>query len=194
MKNSNTLPTPKSTVVPIMSPVWRQTLYACFLVIFFVATRCWADVNDTSTERRLSSLSGPISLIIPREDWVITKEQRRSDDKVIYYMMTSEKRQLAFSVYIDKGAPCQSADACLDSVVKGAPYKDAQELERSTEGPFKVAQFYLDNPQGYPVKQAHILASAYIDGQWFDIHLSKTAKERPDRTALMEFLRTVVLK
>lgn len=131
---------------------------------------------------------------MPKADWVLNKEQRRPDGKVAYYMMSSDQARAVFSVYIDKMGPCRSADDCLTEALKNPQYKNAQETKILDDRQFKVAYFYLDKPQGLEVSQAHVLASAYVDGLWFDIHLSQTGKERPDIGKLLELLKTLQLK
>jgi len=67
-------------------------------------------------------------------------------------------------------------------------------MRRSDEGQFRVAQFYLDRPHGAPVQQANILAGAYVEGIWFDVHISKADADRPDMAALIEVLREVAIR
>jgi hypothetical protein len=162
------------------------------LILFSAAAM--ADVNDTSTERRLSIPGGARGVAIPREDWTLNKEQRRPGDTAVYYMFSSEQRQMFFSVYIDKTNVCNSSDSCLEKALENSQYKDAKELRKTEVRQFKVAQFFLDNPRGAPIKQAQLIVSAYLDGQWFDIHISKAGAERPDMAALLEFLKTVTIK
>jgi hypothetical protein len=159
-----------------------------------IASQANADVNDTASERRLSLPSGAPGLVMPLADWALNKEQRRPDGKVAYYMMSSEKARAVFSVYIDRMGPCRSADDCLKEALKNPMYQNAQEIKLSEDRQFKVAYFYLDKPQGLAVSQAHVLASAYIDGLWFDIHLSRTGQERPDIGTLLDLLKTMQLK
>jgi hypothetical protein len=157
-------------------------------------SQAYADVNDTATDRRFSIPSGVQGLVTPRSDWVLIKEQRRPDGKVAYYMMSSEQAHSVFSIYIDKTAQCRSADDCLKESLKNPAYKNAQETKFLEDRQFKVASFYLDKPQGLAVSQAHVLASAYVDGLWFDIHLSQTSHERPDIGALLELVKALQLK
>lgn len=170
----------------------RRCLFALALVATSGATV--ADVNDTATERRMSLPGNSRGIVIPREDWVLSKEQRRPGDTAVYYMLASEKRQMFLSVYIDKTHACQSADACLEEALKNTQYKDAIELLKTDDRQFKVAQFFLDEPRRAPIKQAHLLVSTYIDGQWFDVHISKASKERPDIATLLDFMKTVAVK
>ena len=127
------------------------------LSIVALSLNAMADITDSATERRMSLPAIPPGISIPKEDWTLSREQRRPGDTAVYYMLASEKRQMFFSVYIDKTTICQSAEACLDASLKNPQYKDAKELQRSGETPFKTAQFFLDRPNGAPLMQAHIL-------------------------------------
>ncbi|WP_147328160.1 hypothetical protein [Duganella sp. BJB476] len=168
--------------------------YVLSAIVMLTAPQVYADVNDSITDRRFSIPLGAQGLVMPRADWALNKEQRRSDGKVAYYMMYSEQARTVFSVYIDKTGPCRSADDCLKEALKNPLYKDAQEIKMTDDRQFKVAYFYLDKPQGLAVSQAHVLASAYVDGLWFDIHISQTNKERPDIGGLLELMKTLQLK
>ena len=164
------------------------------MALVLVSATATADVNDTSTERRLSIPGGTQGIVIPRGDWTLSKEQRRPGDTAVYYMLISEKRQMIFSVYIDKTSACNSADSCLETALTNTQYKEAKELRKSEVGKFKVAQFFVDNPRGAAIKQANLVVSAYSDGQWCDIHITKSGTERPEMAALLDFLREVTLK
>jgi|KBSMisStaDraftv2_1062788.scaffolds.fasta_scaffold140009_4 hypothetical protein len=172
----------------------RFLRYVLAAAVSLTVSQAHADVNDTATDRRFSIPSAAPGLVMPRADWVLNQEQRRPDGKVAYYMMSSEQAHAVFSVYIDKTGPCRSADDCLKEALKNPQYKSAQETQMLDDRQFKVAYFYLDKPQGLAVSQAHVLASAYVDGLWFDIHLSRTSKERPDIGALLELVKTMQLK
>jgi hypothetical protein len=153
-----------------------------------------ADVKDSSSERALSLPNGTPAIIIQKEGWLLQQERRRQGDTAVYYLLSNERSQLNFSVYIDKTESCQDAATCLKSALKNPSYKDAKEFSETEIGLFKAVQFYTDQPNGMAIKQAHILASAYVDGQWFDVHISKAGKERPEIGPLIEFLRTVAVR
>jgi hypothetical protein len=153
-----------------------------------------ADVNDTANERRLSIPASSRTIVLPREDWTIVKEMRKAGDTGFYYMLTSQRRQMFFSVYIDRTDNCRSAQACLDTAMANASYKNDRDVRRSDVNQFKVAQFALDSASGPSMKQANVSASAYIDGLWFDVHISKVGAETPELAPLLDFLQTVSIK
>jgi len=153
-----------------------------------------ADVNDTPTGRRLSTPTSSRAIALPREDWTLVKEMRKAGDTGFYYMLTSHRRQMFFSVYIDRTDKCRSAEACLDIAVANASYKNARDLRKSDVNQFKVAQFVLDSSSGPPIKQANLSASAYIDGLWFDMHISMVGAETPELAPMLDFLQAVSIK
>jgi hypothetical protein len=153
-----------------------------------------AEITDTGSERQLSLPSATARLILPRRDWVITKEQRRSDDKAVYYSLESAQRKIIFSVFIERTTVCNSAFTCRELAMKNQSYRDAKDMKTFDLGIFSVSQFYLDQPQGLSVIQANVLASAYVDGYWFDIHISKVGTERPDQGSLIELLKEVSIR
>jgi hypothetical protein len=167
---------------------------AAILAILLASSAAMADVVDTPMERRLFLTSGAPGVVVPRENWVITKEKRRPRGTGVYYALEDLRKQMIFSVFIEKPSNCQSSDACLDAATKNPAFKDAKEMHRTDEGPFKVAQFFLDQPRGLPVYQAQLLASAYVDGQWIDVRISRLGKERPDPSSLLALLRSLAIK
>lgn len=146
-------------------------------------------------ERHRFSLPGSSpTIILPGEHWRLTEEQRTAGDGALYYLLSSDRLKMVFSVFLDKPTSCRSDHTCLARALENSQYRQARELQRFDSGAFKAAAFFLDKPGGYPVSQAHILASAYIDGQLFDVHISKTERQRPDPRELVELLRTVEIQ
>lgn len=167
---------------------------AVLLLMAMAAPQAGADVRDTPSERAFSLSSGAPALALARGDWTISREQRRPGDAAVYYLLTSERARLVLSVYIDKSTVCQSAEACLRTALENKSYAQAKDQKAFEAGPFKATQFYLDQPNGVPVKQAHVLAAAYVDGHWFDVHISKTGAERPDLAPLVELLQGLSIR
>ena len=150
-------------------------------------------IEQTATELRLGIPSVKPVISIPAEDWKVD-EQKRGPEGGVYYLLTSVKRRLVYSVYIEKKFDCPSAEKCLESSLGNQQFRAAKDLQRSTQGPFKFARFYLDQPGGMPLAQANVLASTIVDGLWFDVRLSKTEAQRPDMAALTEFLKLITVK
>ena len=169
-------------------------LRAALALLALLSSIAHADVQDTPSERAFSLSAGSPALVVPRSDWTISREQRRPGDTAVYYMLSSANTQMFLSTYIDKSDACRSADDCLREALKNKSYVDAKEQKTFDLPSFKVASFYLDNPMGTPFKQAHILAAAYVEGVWFDIHISKAGTERPDLAPLMELLKSLSIR
>ena len=152
------------------------------------------DIIDTPTHKALYTPAGSPALSLPLSDWEVAQERNKPDGTGVYYHLTSNSTQLNFSVYIDKSTHCLSAESCLKSALENPTNKAAQQMQLSTIGEFHVAQFFLDEPQGFPVKQAHIIAAAYVDGHWFDVHISLTGKDRPSAASLLELMQAVTIR
>ena len=146
------------------------------------------------TERRFALPSSTVGLVIPGEDWVVDLEIHRPGETAAYYMLSSEKVGMPFSFYIDRTTVCRSSEECLNAALKNPAYGMPQDLQTSEVGPFAVATFFVDPPPDLKVFQAHVLASAYVDGQWFDIHISSLKAVRPDMKALLGLLRQVAIR
>jgi hypothetical protein len=146
-----------------------------------------------SEELRLSLANASKAMVLPKDDWTIVQEKRKPDGEGVYYMLTSDRRQISFSVFVERSAKCNSSASCLALALENPQYKEALGMRRSDEGPFRVAQFYLDKPRGAPIQQANILGSSYVGGIWFDVHISKAGTDRPDMAALIEVLREVAI-
>jgi hypothetical protein len=153
-----------------------------------------ADVRDTPTERAFSLSSESPALVVQRGTWVIARELRTAMEPIVYYMLTSGSGEMILSVRIDKTSWCQSAEDCLAATLKKKTYKDAIDQKLFKTGSFKAAQFYLEEPEGSSLKQAHLLAAAYVDGHWFDVHISKSGPSRPELNQLSELLRSLSIR
>ena len=167
---------------------------ASLLALVLSASIAHADVVDTPTERQLSLPSAKVRLTLPRGDWVITDEERRSGDTAVFYALASEQRKMFFTVYIDKSTECLSAFTCRALAMKNPAYKDAAESKTYDLGKFSVSQFFVDRLQGTTAKQATVVASAYVDGYWFDIQISKRSEQRPDPGPLVDLLKEISIK
>ena len=117
--------------------------FALLAVVLLLAPAfpAFADVADTRTERALLLPGANFKLVIPREDWVITREQPRADGRSVYYALSSAKRELTAWIFIDQTPVCQSATACLEFALKNTAYADAKNISFDTQDPFKVVQF-----------------------------------------------------
>lgn len=163
-------------------------LVAVLLALAF-AFPATADIADTKTERTLFLSGANFKLVLPRDDWVITREQSRADGRSVYYALASAKRDMTLWLFIDQTPVCQSATACLEYALKNTAYADAKDMKFSDQGPFKVVQFTLEGGPGTPSQQ-RLIAATYVDGCWVDVHLFQTAREGAG-AALLEFLKLV---
>ena len=165
---------------------------AAFLVAVTLASPTAADIADTKSERSLFLPGASFKLVVPREDWVITREQPRADGRSVYYALSSAKREMTLWLFIDQTPVCQSATACLEFAMKNTAYAEAKDMRFSEQDPFKVVQFKLEGATG-SLPQQRLIAAAYIDGCWVDVHLFQPAREGA-AAALLEFLKLVSVK
>jgi hypothetical protein len=163
-----------------------------FLFALALASPAAADVADTKTERQLFLSSANFKLVIPRDDWVITREQPRADGRSVYYALASAKREMTLWLFIDQTPVCQSATACLEFALKNNAYAQAKDIRFADQAPFKVVQFTLEGSQG-SLSQQRLIAAAYVDGCWVDVHLFQPAREGA-AAALLAFLKQVSIK
>ncbi len=157
-----------------------------------LASPAAADVADTKTERQLFLSGANFKLVIPRDDWVITREQPRADGRSVYYALSSAKREMTLWLFIDQTPVCQSAVACLEFAMKNTAYAEAKDMKFADQDPFKIVQFTLEGSPGN-LPQQRLIAAAYVDGCWIDVHLFQAAREGA-AAALFAFLKLVSVK
>jgi len=165
---------------------------AALLLAFVLAMPAIADVADTKDERALYLSGTGFRLVIPRDDWLITREQTRADGKSVYYALASVKRDMTLWFFLDQTPVCQSASACLELALKNKLYDSAKDMRFADQEPFKIVHFMLPGGQGV-ANQQHVIAAAYVDGCWIDVHLIQTARESGSAD-LLAFLKLVKLK
>ncbi len=171
----------------------RFVSYALLPLVFAAAASpAFADVADTKAERALFLPGSKFKVVIPREDWVITREQLRADGRSAYYALTSAKRETTLWLFIDQTPVCQSATACLEYSLKNTAYATAKDMKFGVQDPFQVVQFTLEGTQGGPSQQ-RVVAAAYVDGCWLDVHLFQPAREGA-AAALLGVLKLVTIQ
>ena len=165
---------------------------AAFLVALLFASPATADVSDTKDERALYLASANFKLLIPRDDWLITREQTRADGKSVYYALASAKRDMTLWFFLDQTPVCQNAAACLELALKNKVYDGAKDMKFADQPPFKIAHFTLPGTEGMKSQQ-HLIAAAYVDGCWIDVHLIQPARESGSAD-LLAFMKLVAVK
>jgi hypothetical protein len=91
--------------------------------------------------------------------------------------------------FLDQTPVCQSASACLELALKNKLYDGAKDMRFAEQEPFKIAHFTLPGSQG-TASQQHVIAAAYVDGCWIDVHLIQAARESGSAD-LLAFLKLV---
>jgi hypothetical protein len=172
--------------------VMRLCLSASLLALALVAPAS-AAIVDSATERALSLPGSNFKIVIPREDWLITREQTRTDVKSVYYALGSAKRDMTLWLFIDQTPVCQSAKACLELALKNKAYDDAKDMRFSEQDGFNIVQFTLE-PAKDGVKQRHLIAATYVDGAWIDVHFFQTIKLKTNPEAVFNALKLISIK
>jgi hypothetical protein len=170
----------------------RAHASALFLAIALAAPAA-ADVVDSATERQLSLPGSNFKIVIPREDWLIIREQTRTDVRSVYYALASPKRDMSLWVFIDQTPVCQTSKACLELALKNKAYEAAKSMKFAEFEGFNIVQFTLEPAKDRP-RQQHLLAAGYVDGAWVDLHLFQTAKADADPDALLSVLKLLSVK
>jgi len=163
------------------------------LLAIALAAPAAADVVDSATERQLSLAGSNFKIVVPREDWLIIREQTRSDVRSVYYALTSPKRDMSLWVFIDQTPVCQSAKACLELAMKNKAYESAKDMTFTELDGFNIVQFTLEPSKDGP-KQRHLLAATYVDGAWVDIHLFQAVKSGANPESLLSMLKLLSVK
>jgi hypothetical protein len=175
------------------APTDAMRLRLLALLAIACAAPAAADVVDSATERSLSLAGSNFRIVIPREDWLISREQTRSDVRSVYYALGSAKRDMTLWVFIDQTPVCQNAKACLELAIKNKAYEAAKDMKFSELEGFNVVQFTLEPSKDRP-RQQHLIAATYVDGAWVDLHLFQTAKSGADPGALLAMLKLLAVK
>ncbi|MBH9553737.1 hypothetical protein [Inhella gelatinilytica] len=153
-----------------------------------------AQETATSAERVLKLAENAPSVVLPGDGWTIHQEKRNRTGTGIYYLLANSRSKAYLSAYIEKTQACQAADECLQLALKNESYKKAEGQAYFTTPQFKAARFFIDQPGGLPIKQAHILASTYVSGHWIDLHLSAAGPERPSIEPLEALLHSLSVR
>lgn len=164
-------------------------LYAALLAVLVSTISSEAETSPPEPDLALGTAH--LKLIIPRDDWQIYETRRRPDNTAVYYALSSVKRDMAFSFFLDDATSCRTAPACRELALANPAFRDARNVVLAERGRFSVAEFTLDAPVNPPAKQVHLLAEAFVRGVGVDIHLSKTGAATPDAAPLDEFLNAV---
>ena len=166
---------------------------ASALLAFFLVAPARADVVDSKAERQLFLPGANFKIVIPRDDWVITREQTRGDGRSVYYALASPRREFTLWVFIDQTPVCQTAKACLELALKNQAYDGAKDMKFTEHEGSSVVQFTLDPPKD-GIGQYHLIAATYVDGTWVDLHLSQPLKPGTSPDVLLAALKLISIK
>ncbi len=145
------------------------------------------------TEILLAAPKGGPTLALPRGDWQMNQQKQRTDGTGAYYFFSSAATGVNFSVWLEPNKNCSSGETCLALALKNPAYNSMQAQKTVDDAGFKATSFYIDANDKLPVDQLNVLASAYVNGYWVDVHLSQVGRGRPDPAAVLAVLHSLQL-
>jgi hypothetical protein len=174
--------------------LFRNSTATVSFALLLVAAAHAAEVNNPPADGELALGIADLKLVIPAEDWEIGQSRHGTGDAGAYYLLTSAKRDLVFSFFMEKIIPCKTAAACRDLALTNPAYRTARNVLLTEYGRFSVAQFELEVSANPRIRQTHLLAEIFVNGVEVDIHLSRTGSAALDAGALFEFLNEITFK
>ena len=121
----------------------------------------------------LGARDGGSALALPRGDWTVEQQKHHPDGTGAYYLLSSKLLGVNLSFWIEKSKACADGEACLRLALSNLAYKDKQDQDFFEAAGFKATSFYIDASDKIPVDQFNVLAAAYANGYWLDVHISK---------------------
>ncbi|XHS78725.1 hypothetical protein ACFJGW_01795 [Burkholderiaceae bacterium UC74_6] len=153
-----------------------------------------AKLSSTPAVLMLAPKNGSHTLVLPRGDWEVTQQNHRDDGTSAYFLLSSSALAVNFSAWIESSRACSDGDSCLRAALKNPSYLNRSDQKFFEDVGFKATSFYVAPTEKLPIEQFHVLASAYVNGYWIDIHISKADKSRPDPTAALAVLHSLQLQ
>jgi len=158
------------------------------------ASAVFADANTEAGGEDLALGIAGLKVILPSEDWEIAQSRRRPDDNGVYYLLTSGRRGLVFSFFLERNMPCKTAAQCRDLAMGNPAFRSAKQITLSGVGRYSIATFELEIAEKPPIRQTHLLAETFVNGIEVDIHLSRTGTASSDPAGLYEFLNVLTFQ
>jgi hypothetical protein len=167
---------------------------AALLGAMLSASVAFADANAPGAGEELALGIGGLKVIMPSEDWEIAQSRHRPDDSGAYYLLTSGRRGLVFSFFLEKSIACKTAAQCRGLAMGNPAFSGAKTIALSEVGRYSIATFELEIAENPPLRQTHLLAETFVNGIEIDIHLSRTGTTASDPAALYEFLNALTFQ
>jgi hypothetical protein len=158
------------------------------------ANPAFADANTPTGGEELALGIAGLKVVLPSEDWEIAQSRRRPDDNGVYYLLTSGRRGLVFSFFLEKNMPCKTAAQCRDQAMGNPAFRSAKHITLSEVGRYSVATFELEIAEKPPIRQTHLLAETFVNGIEVDIHISRTGIASSNPAILFEFLNALTFQ
>ena len=153
-----------------------------------------ADADAPGAGDQLALGTAALKLILPSEDWEIAQSRHRPDDSGVYYLLTSGRRGLVFSFFVEKTIACRTAGQCREHAMRNPAFQTARKIVLSEVGRYSIATFELEISENPPLRQTHLLAETFVNGVEVDIHITRTGTAAADPAALREFLNVLTFQ
>jgi hypothetical protein len=172
--------------------VLKKQLFAlCFLLVL-CQTSVLAGATD---EKRLSFTvpGAPWTLTLPKDDFVIEKQQIKPDGRYGYFLVSDSKNGWAISLFIEPALECKGSRACRDMVWKaGNPsWESPQNIVQSAIGDVSYFEFLVPSFQGVPVRQQNMYAEFVVEDFWVDLHISKTLYQPQEHELFEQIVKAI---
>lgn len=164
------------------------------LFSMFVTPFVAADVQDTEMQRQFFLPKSGLRISIPKDDWSIHKEVRRSDGDAFYYLLSSKQHAFQFSILAEKTDKCNSGEGCRSYFWshRGASLTDPKNVHLSVSNGFHIVEFYVGR-MGSSTKQTNVSAHMYRDGYWIDIHGTVAGEDILSSAPMLRFIELITV-
>lgn len=146
-------------------------------------------------EKRLSFTiaSAPWTMTLPAGDFVMMREQYKSEGEGAYYYIVEQKQNLNVSFFIEPVSKCKTSKTCRDMIWKaGNPnWENPQDVVQSEIGEVSIFEFMVPSFRGQPVQQQNMYAEFVVDNFWVDLHISKVLYKPSERELFARLIKAI---
>ena len=147
------------------------------------------EIVDTPHEWRVSHPGGGV-MSVPRAGWSRSADLPHAD-AAVHHELINALSAMHLSIRIDR-IGCFTKMRCHE-IALNVFNPSAMPVTSQTVGPFLVSQFGSKRSD-VPMFEAHTIATAYVDGVWFEARLTRRGSQPPDFAGMLEFVRLIELK
>ncbi len=142
----------------------------------------------------MGARDGGSVLVLPRGDWKLEQEKHQANGMGAYYLFSSELLGVNISFWVEKCQACSDGEGCLRLALGNPAYKDRKDQELFEAAGFNATSFYIDASDKMPIDQFNVLAAAYVNGYWLDVHISKVGHGHFSPTPVLAVLQKLQIR